>query len=137
MCGTSADRWVVEGFQTPGVQKPVLLVLSDTHVLHETAGLTAAPGAIHFRWYLTWQDNCVPFSITVVVNTILAVNARRGFRTSLMPTYSRRQIVVEDKVGVFTASPDASVEPFFATSTRTPERTIATVKSGFSIGCVS
>jgi hypothetical protein len=28
------DRWVVEGIQTPGFQKPVFLGPSDTHVLH-------------------------------------------------------------------------------------------------------
>jgi hypothetical protein len=45
-----------------------------------------------------------------------------------MPTYARRQIVVEDQVGVYPASLDAAVEPSSAASTRIPGRTIVTAK---------
>ena len=40
-------------------------------------------------------------SITVVVDMVQAVNSRRVSGVSLMPTYDRGQIVLEDQVGVY------------------------------------
>jgi hypothetical protein len=53
-----------------------------------------------------------------------------------MPTYARRQIVVEDTVGVYHCIARC-VRRSSVASTRTPGGTIVTAKSGFSIGCVS
>jgi hypothetical protein len=51
--------------------------------------------------YLTPHDHLVLLSITAVVDISSTAKGRRYLRMSLMPTYARRQIVVEDQVGVY------------------------------------
>ena len=77
---------------------------SDTHVPREATRFKPAPRGRSFSvGYLTWVDDLILLSITVIVDMVSTVNAPRCFRSgvSLMPTYARGQIVVEDMVGVF------------------------------------
>jgi hypothetical protein len=55
--------------------------LSDSRVLHETERMKPAPARSLSVGFVTWQGGLVPLSITVVVDTISAVNACRCFRT--------------------------------------------------------
>ena len=50
---------------------------------------------------LTPQDPLIHLHITVVADTFPAANSRGRFRSPPMPRYARRQIVIEDRVGVY------------------------------------
>ena len=54
-----------------------------------------------FVGYLTRQSDLILLSITVVVNMTKAATLAVVAGVSLMPTYARGQIVVEDQVGVY------------------------------------
>ena len=75
--------------------------LPDIHLPRETRSFDAAPRRLSFSvGNLTRQDDLVLLSITVIVDINSAVTPAAMSGVSSMPTYARRQIVVEDQVGV-------------------------------------
>ena len=54
-----------------------------------------------------------------------------------MPTYARRQIVIEDQVGVYHCIARCVRRAFLCGVDSIQGRTIVIVRSGFSIGCAS
>jgi hypothetical protein len=67
--------------RNPGIQKESRHPRTRRNPGESRHPRSSAPARSFSVGYLTWQDDLVLLSITVVVDTISAVNARRCFRT--------------------------------------------------------
>ena len=79
---SSSSQYFLASFQGfSGFQTAKFLVrLSDSQVSREAGRLSSAAWVAFFVGYLTLQSKLILLSITVVVDTIWAANARRCFR---------------------------------------------------------